>query len=408
MKLYVYEAYTASGELVHGSLSSLGEREAIDQLRAQGLFPSKVTVDTQTQDTGPVPKVTAKRQRAIPREEQALFFRQIALLLGSSVPLETALRSLANGEGSAGFKRLAARLAHGMQEGSTLADLLATYSSGFPLYIPAVIRSGENSGRLEDVCARLADHLESRDRQKASLLSALVYPIFVGGIALLVILVLTINLAPELELMLSDAGVPMPPLTRVVVSMGKSLTLYWPLWLGGLGSMLLLSVAASRHATTRDRIGGIVEKIPILGRFARLDNASRYLRTLALILQSRQTAIAATKGAAHVLQRVSLRNEADRVTQAVNEGEKLSRAIKALPFLPSIAVQMIEIGEDTADVGRMATRAADVIDSWLSTERARLATLLEPVLLIVVGGLVLLVALAVLLPIFDLQSSVNI
>jgi general secretion pathway protein F len=157
----------------------------------------------------------------------------------------------------------------------------------------------------------------------------------------------------------------------------------------------------------RDLADRALLRLPVVGRLIRLSAALQYLQTLALVISSRQTALDAVANAARVLAQQHFRAEAGQVTQAIQRGESLSMAMRHLSMIPPVCRQLISAGEQSARVGKMTDRAARLVDSWLENDRKRIAALLDPLLMMVVGGFVLVVVLAILLPIFDLQSMVS-
>jgi len=309
-------------------------------------------------------------------------------------------------EGSSRMHGFAAQLKAGVLEGMSISELLEAAPSGFPSYCIASIRAGEASGRLAEVFDRLADHFETQDSQKSRIATALVYPTFVALVSLLVCAVLVTQVAPELRMMFDSANRPLPDLTRLVLHTSDALTQNRVLSLAVAFGLVGGVIALWRAPGPRDAILTRMLHLPLVGRQLRLSICAQYLRTLALVLGSKQTVLAAVGSAAEVVTIRAVRAEADAVIADVTQGATLTAALDHLTLLPAVVRQMIRVGEETAGIDRMAERAAMVLEGWLDTERKRLAAILDPLLMMLIGVFVLTVVLAVLLPIFELQSVV--
>lgn len=411
MRDFDYLAYTATGRRVRGTVVAEDDRAAIDQLMARGLFP--VEVGRGGDAAGAAPSTGLPRPRLGPRrvvldlDERALFSRQMAVLLASAMPLDAALGNLADAEGSARIRRFAAQLRVETLQGGRLSDAMRRRGGGFPDFYTAALSAGEAAGRLDLVFGRLAEHIEQGRSRQQILATALAYPLFVGGAALAVCVFLVIRIAPELQVMFEATGRPLPASTRAVLSVGRLLTEHWPILAGGVCAVGLAVLAAMRQPRSRDAAQRLALRLPVLGGLMRHGMAAQYLRTFALVVDSRQTAVSALQAATGTIRVVSLRAEAEAAVKALSEGETLSRALRRVSFLPGMALQMIDVGDRTARVAVMAERAAVVIESQLDNRRRRLMALLDPLLMLVVGMLVLFVVLAVMLPIFDMQSAVQ-
>lgn len=401
MKAYSYVAYTAEGRRKTGTVIGETETHATHQLQEQGLFPSELSARARGRST-----LTKDFGRArLSAELQAVMTRQMAVLLAADLPADTALKAVRAG-GSPALEKVAANAQAALMDGAPLSEALENSGAGFPRYYIASVRSGETAGDAAQVFAELADHLETRGTDRAQISSALVYPAFVAAVSLLVCGILMVNVAPEIVSLFEISGRPLPQLTQVMMSISDWIGAH-AIPIGGVLVLLLLTAVMSSYVSAlrraRDRIG---LRLPIVGRLMRQSCSVQYLRTLALVLASRQPAVQACSSAAGVMDIEKFRAEADAVTEAVRGGDTLSNALEKLSPIPPVARQLIAAGEMSARLARMVGRAALLVENGLSTERKRIAALLEPMLMILVGALVLVIVLSVLLPIFDLQSVV--
>lgn len=407
MKAYSYVAFNDSGKRRRGTVLAETEAEAARQLQEQGLFVSELSSRPARGEGASRRRLFVGWQQRMNADLQAVMTRQMAVLLAAELPIEAVLDAVrASGGGSPVMDAVAARAKVALMEGSPLSDALAQSGGGFPRYYLAAVRAGERAGDLASVFEELANHLETSGQDRAQITTALIYPGFVAAVSLLVCAVMMVNVAPEIVAMFEMSGRPLPELTQNVLAVSD--------WIRGnpgvLGAGVLTLVAAllaaARIPTLRRRRDLLLLRLPVVGRLMQQGAAVQYLRTLALVLTSRHAVLSAADSAAEVLTLDRFQDEAEQVSAAVRSGETLSQALDHLSFIPPVARQLVAAGEASSRLARMAERSAVLVESGLSTERKRIAALLEPLLMMLVGGFVLVIVLAVLLPIFDLQAMV--
>lgn len=399
MRAYAYTAHTAGGKRRRGTVVAETEADAAAQLARQDLFVS----DLVPARVGTGLKL-ARRVRLSP-DLQAVFTRQMAVLLGAELPAEAALEAVRTG-GHPALDAVAAQARAEILDGAPLSEALERTGAGFAPYYLAALKAGEAAGETATVFGELADHLEQLGTDKAQISTALVYPAFVAAVSLLVCGILMVNVAPEIVAMFEMSGRPLPALTRNVLAVSDWIRAHWLALAGVLAGLIVLGILTPRIERLRDARDRIVLRLPLAGRLVRLAVSVQYMRTLALILGSRHAVLSAVDSAVEVLTIKPFRAQGQDVATAVRQGETLSRALDRLEFLPPVARQLIAAGEASVRVAAMTDRAAALVEHRLSTERKRIAALLEPMLMMLVGGMVLVIVLAVLLPIFDLQAVV--
>ena len=413
MKAYRYMAYTQAGRRRSGTLVAETERDASDQLRAQDLFVAELSeTGSQQPGSGKAPGNHADRvallrgwRHRMTPDLQVVFTRQMAVMLGAELPVEQALEAVRSG-GHPTLDAVAAETRAALLDGASLSEALAQVGAGFAPYYLAALRAGEAAGELASVFNALADHLEQLGSDKAQIATALIYPGFVAAVSLLVCAILMINVAPEIVAMFELSGRPLPPLTRAVLAVSDLIRDNAGLIGGALLGLGVFLTLVPRLPALRQRRDAWLLRLPVVGHLMRLSASVQYLRTLALVLGSRHAVLSATDSAVEVLALAQFRKEGRAVTHAVQQGESLSGALAQLSFLPPVARQLIAAGEVSVRLAAMSHRAATLVEHRLSTERKRIAALLEPALMMLVGALVLVIVLAVLFPIFDLQAVV--
>ncbi len=406
MRPFSYVAYDAAGARARGMILAETESDATTQLRKKGLFVSELTAARSGTKSRLAP-LSLRRNTRLNSDLQAVFTRQMAVLLGADLPVEAALEAVRSSGENSPLTALATRAKAEVLDGQPLAEALERAGAGFPAYVIAAIHAGESSGALGPVFEELADHLDTLGTEKAEIVSALVYPGFVAAVSFLVCAILMTSVAPEIVAMFEISGQPLPPLTRTVLAISDWIRAHAALLGAALVGLVLLIVLAGRVPRLRAARDRFLLRLPLVGRLMRRAAAVQYLRTLALVLASRQTVPVAAENAARVLTVAQFRQEGEMVLAALQAGSTLSDALTKLSIIPAVARQLIAAGEMSARLARMAERSAVLVETDLTSERKRIAALLEPMLMMLVGGFVLLVVLSVLLPIFDLQAVVT-
>ncbi|WP_186766679.1 type II secretion system F family protein [Puniceibacterium confluentis] len=405
MRAWAYTAYTEDGKRRTGTVLAETEVQASEDLKRKGLFVSELRDRGQSAGAGRAGGLRGRRGKRLTPDLQAVFTRQMAVLLSAELPTEAALEAVRTG-GTGALDAVAATAKAALMEGQALSDALDSSGAGFARYYIAALRAGERAGDVGAVFAELAEFLETRGQDRAQIGAALVYPAFVAAVALLVCGILMTSVAPEIVAMFELSDRPLPDVTRWVLWVSDGIRAH--LWLIGilLAALVGLGVLSGRVARLRDARDRALLRLPVAGRLMQLGAAVQYLRTLALVLGSRHAVLAAVDSAGEVLMITRFQREAAAVSEAVRQGESLSSALERLSFIPPVARQLVSAGEMSARLAPMAERSAVLVENGLGTERKRIAALLEPALMMLVGGLVLVVVLAVLLPIFDLQAVV--
>lgn len=397
MQSFAYIAYDQNGQRKTGTLISESERAAFDTLKSQGLMAAEITAKQ---------RARGWRVAKLDADERAIFTRQMAVLLGADLPIEAALDATIESEGTKRMKAFASEIKARTLEGMPLSDAIEGSRGGFAPYFTSSVRAGESSGELANVLSGLADFLEAEGANKAEIATALLYPAFVAAVSLAVCVVLLTSVAPEVVAMFEVSGQPLPELTQNVLAVSDWVQAYWVFLLAGLIAFLLGVFLLLRIQSIKDRWDRAILKIPFFGKLRRLAVAGQYLRTLAVVLGSKQTALVAVTGAADVISIRHQKQQAKDVVTGVKEGESLSLAVRKLSVLPPVAHQLLKVGEESARLAQMSERAAVLIETWYANDRKRLASVIDPVLMMCVGAFVLLIVLAILLPIFELQSVV--
>lgn len=405
MPAFKYEALTAAGKATTGLLEADNARAARAQLRAQALVPlevSAVASTTSTQGTG-----LRYTRRVFSATGLAVWTRQLAGLVSSGLPLERALTALGEEADDPRQRELVAHLRAEVNAGAPFARALASAEREFDDVYRGVVAAGEQSGALGQVLERLADDLEERQALKAKLIGATLYPAIVSVIALVIVIFLVTYVVPQVASVFTSSKRALPGLTVAMLATSDFLRSYG-LWLllaaaGGAGTLLLML----RNPLFRERFDAAWLNLPLIGRLARGYNAARFAGTLAMLAGAGVPILKALQAAAETLSNQALRSDALDALARVREGAPLASALASKKRFPGLLAMFARLGEQTGQLPEMLNRAARQLATEVQRRALQLATILEPLLIVAMGGVVMLIVLAVLLPIIQLNTWVK-
>jgi general secretion pathway protein F len=408
MPAYSFEALQNDGALRKGVLEADSVKSARGQLRAQSLVPLKV------QALGPDAKVQKSiwqydigSRQCFSTNDLAVWTRQLASLVGSGLPLERALAALSDEAESQKQAHLVASLRAEVNAGLGLAKAMAQHPSEFSALYTAVISAGEQGGNLGQVLGQLADDLQDQQTLKAKLLSASLYPAIVSLIALLIVIFLLSTVVPQVAQVFSGSQRKLPGLTVAMLALSDFVRQHgwlvlFMLALAGLGFQ-----QAMKQAALRIRFDAAFLRLPILGRLATGYNTARFASTLAMLTGAGVPILKALQSAADTLSNQALREDVLEALVLVREGAPLAMALGQKKRFPSLLGMFARLGEQTGQLPIMLQRAAQQLSADVQRRAMALATILEPLLIVLMGGIVMVIVLAVLMPIMELNQWVR-
>ena len=402
MPAYRFEALDAAGKSATGLLEADNAKAARAQLRAQALVPLAVS---------PVAAGDARAvrfgRRVFSATTLAVWTRQLAGLVASGLPLERALTALADEADDTRQRELVAHLRAEVNAGSTFARALSAAPREFDDVYRAVVAAGEHSGALGAVLERLADDLEARQALKARLVGATLYPAIVSVIAVAIVVFLVTYVVPQVASVFAGSKRALPALTVAMLAVSDFVRHWGWLVLLALAAGGAALVLALRSDAFRERFDAGWLKLPLVGRLARGYNAARFAGTLAMLAGAGVPILKALQAAAETLGNRALRADAMDALVQVREGAPLAAALAAKKRFPGLLAMFARLGEQTGTLPQMLQRAADQQGAEVQRRALALATILEPLLIVVMGVLVMLIVLAVLLPIIQLNTWVR-
>jgi general secretion pathway protein F len=337
----------------------------------------------------------------------AVWTRQLAGLVAAGLPLERALAALAEEADQDDQQRLVASLRAEVNAGSAFARALEQHPNEFSKIYTAVISAGEQSGQLGTVLEKLADDLEESEGLKNKIFAASLYPAIVSLAAIVIVVFLLSYVVPQVAGVFASSKRALPVLTVIMLSISGFVRNYWWLLLGGSVATVIAVVLARRQPDLRMRMDAAWLRLPLVGKLARGYNASRFAGTLAMLAGAGVPILRALQTAAETLSNQAMRADALDALVLVREGAPLASALASKKRFPPLIAMFARLGEQTGQLPVMLQRAAKQLSSEVQRRAMHLATILEPLLILGMGVMVLLIVLAVLMPIMQLNQLVQ-
>lgn len=404
MPAYKFEALDAGGKSTTGLLDAESAKAARAQLRAQSLVPLEVT---QVASAGTSGQGLQFKRRVFNSTSLTVWTRQLSGLVGSGLPLERALTALSEEAEDPRQRELVAHLRSEVNGGSTFARALASAPREFDEVYRGVVAAGEQSGALGGVLERLADDLEGRQELKGKLIGATLYPAIVSLIAVVIVVFLVTYVVPQVATVFASSKRSLPALTIAMLGISAFLRNWgWLVLLavvGGLGVLLLML----RNEVFRQSFDAGWLNLPLIGKLSRGYNAARFAGTLAMLAGAGVPILKALQAAAETLSNRAMRADAMEALVQVREGAPLASALAGKKRFPGILAMFSRLGEQTGQLPLMLDRAARQLGTEVQRRALQMATILEPLLIVAMGGVVMLIVLAVLLPIIQLNTWVK-
>jgi len=408
MPVYSFEALSNAGETRKGVIEADSAKAARGQLRAQALVPLKVEpVSAQDAMVRNNRAGGGRGKRVFGATALSIWTRQLAGLVASGLPLERALTSLSDEAEKAPERELVATLRAEVNGGAPFAKALSQHPREFSSIYVAVIGAGEQSGNLGLVLERLADDLEEQQALKARLVGAALYPAIVSLVAMVIVLFLVTYVVPQVANVFAGSKRALPLLTVLMIGLSSLVRSYgWLLLLalvfGAFGAKLALA-----NAQFHEKFDAVWLNLPILGRLARSYNAARFASTLAMLAAAGVPILKALQAAAETLSNRAMRSDAQDALVLVREGAPLASALAQKKRFPPLLAMFARLGEQTGQLPVMLQRSAKQLSTEVQRRAMQLATLLEPLLIVAMGMVVMLIVLAVLMPIIQLNQLVK-
>jgi general secretion pathway protein F len=411
MPMYAFKGISPSGKTVNGVRDAESPKILRQNLRKDGVLVTSFELSK----GGKVAKEQNAKKGGLSRDvdlggflggvkksEIAAFTRQMATLIKSGIPLAEALGALVEQIPNMRFKTPVSEVRTNVNEGMSLADALAKHPKLFDELFVSMVRAGEVAGNLDEVLTRLADFLESSGKLKSKIQSAMVYPLVMVIVGAGIMAVLMVKVIPEITSMFTQQGKTLPWNTRLLIWSSSFIGKYI-LWLilGTIASIVLF-LKWSRSKEGRPIWHRFVLKLPVLGVLIRTINVGRFARTLGTMLQAGVPMLRSLDTAKMIMGNVILQMAIDDAKRAVTEGESLAATLKKSGQFPPTMIHMVAVGERAGQLEQMLERVATTYESEVDAKLNRFTALLEPLMLVIMGGAVAFIVFSILQPIMDL------
>lgn len=384
MPWYVYKAVSADGEVLEGELEAPDRSSVVERLRSQGHVPIRAE-ERKGGGGGVAWRRVARGDRGVGSGDVSLLTRELSILLEAGLPLDRALTTLSTLSSAGPVRRLVDRILERVRGGSSLAEALEAQGTVFPSYYAGMVRAGEAGGALETVLSRLADALERAQALRESVKSALLYPLLVVILAGLSLVVLMTLVVPQFRPLFEDSGAALPLVTELVIGLSDLLRDFW--WLF-LGLVVLAVVLVRRHNATaagRLRWDRWLLRWPLVGELLLKIEVARLSRTLGTLLANQVNVLNALSMSMGSLGNRAVIAGLSELRGRLTKGEGLAVPLAEANIFPALAVQLIQVGEESGKLEEMLLRVAAIYDEEVRRTVDRLLALLVPAVIIVLG-----------------------
>ncbi len=405
MPLYAYRGLDAGGSPVGGVVDAESARGARQKLRRTGVFPTDLSEE---QAAAPrAARLPIRRPERVPAAELAAITRQFATLVAAGLPLVEALDALAEQAERPILSRTLAQIRQQVIEGQNLADALAQHPRIFASLYVNMVRAGEASGALHVVLERLADYTENQARLLGKVRGALTYPAIMLVLSGAILFFLLSYVVPKVTRIFQETHQQLPLPTRFLLGASDLVATWWWVILLVLGGAALGFRSWRQTAAGRERLDRLTLSLPYLGRLIQKLAVSRFARTLSTLLASGIGLLPALDIVKSIVDNTVLTRAIERARDAIREGQSIAPPLRESGLFPPLVVHMVAVGERSGQLEAMLSKAADAYDDEVENAVVALTTVLEPVIIVFMGGVVLFIVLAILLPIFELNRIVH-
>jgi len=401
---YAYRVRTTEGRVVTGKMEADGEAAVANRLRSQGFIPIQISREG---------RVSAKTEiRILPQrvklKDLAVFSRQFATMINSGLSLLRTLNILAEQTENALLAKTISQLRDDVERGSGLSASMSKHPKVFSNLFVAMVRAGETGGQLDTVLMRVADNYEADYRLRQKVKSAMTYPVVVAGIAILLVTVMLLFIVPTFANMFDDLGGTLPLPTQILLTLSNAAKFLLPAFivLAIVGFIVYKRLRAS-NADIRLRFDQVKLKIPIFGDLFQKVAISRFTRTLALLLRAGVPVLQALDIVSESTGNEVLARAAQDLKESVRSGETMAGPLTKHAVFPPMVVQMIAVGEDTGALDAMLDKISDFYDQEVESTTEALTSLIEPIMIAVLGGIVGAMVIALYMPMFKIFDLIK-
>ncbi len=407
MPAFDFVGVDARGKRQKGTIDADSQRHARQLLRDKGWVPMEIEPAREKPGQGSAAAGLGFLRAGLGAQDLALITRQLATLVQAGLTLDDALRSVAQQSEKPAVRRLLTAVRARVVEGYSLAQSLAEFPQAFPALYRATVAAGERAGHLDLVLSRLADYTESRHETRRKVQGALIYPAILTVLSLLIVIGLLTYVVPDIVKVFDDRGQDLPMITRLLIATSDFLrhAIGW-LLLGLLVAGFVMRKMLQRPEV-RQRWHRFLLRLPVAGRLVRDSQSSRFVSTLGILTRSGVPLVDALRIAGEVVDNLPMRTAVEQAADRVTEGGRLAPALEQSGLFPAMMVNMIASGETSGELDDMLARTGQMQERALTGSISTLVGLFEPMMLLMMAGVVLVIVLAIMLPIVQMNNLVH-
>ncbi len=410
MAKYAYYALNREGKQVFGVIAADNQALALNDIRALGLFPTNVREATKGDERRAARKKKGLDELyfgGVKTKELVVMTRQLSTLIDAGLPLLRSINVLVAQLKPCKLRDILREIASDIQSGSTFAESLAKHPKQFDRLYVNMVRAGEVGGLLETVLQRLAIFMERREALKRRVKGALIYPIAVILIAGGIVSFLLLKVVPVFADIFTEFGGDLPAPTKVLIAAGDFMIYKWWILLTSICWFIIGVKVAMKSKQIKRVFDRVILKVPLIGDLVTKVAVARFARTLGTLITSGVPILQALKITRETIGNEVIQNAVDTVHESVKEGDTIAAPLDKSKVFPPMVVNMIDVGEETGSLDAMLVKVADIYDAEVENAVDAMLSLLEPAIIIVLGGIIGFIVVALYLPIFTLGDQIN-
>ncbi|XDD55764.1 type II secretion system F family protein [Leptospira sp. WS4.C2] len=406
MPLFTYVAFNRKGKEEKNIIDAPNLQAARNKLKAKGLYVRSIQEDREKEERELFPFLSKLLYR-IPRKEVGLFCKQLGTLIGAGIPLDKCLLSIIDQVENIYFKKVLIEMRADITEGMSLSESMKKHKTVFPDQYPSLISVGESTGNYEDTLHRLAELEEKSSELKSKVQVAMIYPMIMGLLSLGVSIFLLVVVIPQIEQLFASFDAKLPLLTRGVIFLSYVLTNYWFFILGAIAGGLLGFMKWKSSGEGKKTWDKFLLKLPVIGTLLRKILVSNFARNLSILLMNRVPLIVSLNIVSDVVGHTVFKEEIESAIIKIKEGGKLSDSLQGSQVLPQMVLGMLSAGEASDKVPEMMNKLSEIYESEVDTAIKSLTQSLEPMMIIVMGGIIFTIMAAIMTPMYKLTQEIQ-
>ena len=402
--VYKYKAIDNTGRPIEAEFHANTKDEVLSMLREKGYTPVKIELQEQkSKDVGDI----GLFQKKVKIKDISVFCKQLYTMLNAGMPLSNALDVLADQTENKVLRLTTKDVYSQVQTGAVLSQAMKKHKKIFPNLLITMVEAGEMTGNLDNVLAKMSEHYEKENKINSKIKGAMVYPAVLSVAAVAVVIFLLTFIMPTFTGMFTSSGVELPLPTRILMGISDALKNYWYIFIAVIGTIIFSINRYGKTETGKRQFDNLKLRIPVVGSSVTKIATSRFTRTLSTLMASGIPIVPAMEAAANVTNNQIVIDGMKKVVEDVKKGLSISYLLKTMHFFPPMVISMVGIGEESGSLEDMLSKTADYYDEELDASIQKMLALLEPLLIVFMGVIVGFIVISMMLPIFDLSSTVQ-